>query len=222
MAARRSGRRTRRLRAAFVPLTLGSDHEVYSDSSWSIPSIYLNDWPDRFIHTNADTPAKIDPTKLKRAGFIAAASGLVLANASASDAAEIVGVMEDAALRRAADARDQARALSAADAAARLRFQLAYETQMFDSMSRFFTVPSDAKAEAASFVTNLRHVLRDPAAAPARSGPVYRRNPSVRGSLEAFGYDYLEDHLGRDRVAKIALLSSKVLAVEAATTPTRR
>ncbi|MGZ8811901.1 MAG: DUF4910 domain-containing protein, partial [Thermoanaerobaculia bacterium] len=118
------------LRAAMVPLTLGSDHEVYSASSWSIPTIYLNDWPDRFIHTNADTPAKIDPTKLKRAGFIAAASGLVLANASAENAPEITGVIEEAALRRAADARSESRDLSAAEAANRLRFQLAYESQM--------------------------------------------------------------------------------------------
>src|ERR1700680_3821087 len=100
-----------------VPLTLGSDHEVYSSGSWGIPAIYLNDWPDRFIHTNADTPAKIDPTKLKRAGFIAAASGLVLANASAENAPEIVRVIEEAALRRAADARAESRALSATEAA---------------------------------------------------------------------------------------------------------
>jgi len=126
------------LRAAMVPLTLGSDHEVYSASSWSIPAIYLNDWPDRFIHTNADTPSKIDPTKLKRAGFIAAATGLVLANATAADAPEIVRVIEEAALHRAAEARSQTRDLSPVEAANRLRFQVAYETQMFDSMSRFF------------------------------------------------------------------------------------
>jgi len=35
----------------------------------------LNDWPDRYIHTNFDTAANIDPTKLKRAAFIGAASG---------------------------------------------------------------------------------------------------------------------------------------------------
>jgi aminopeptidase YwaD len=73
-------------------------------------------------------------------------------------------------------------------------------------MARFFAVPSDARAEAGAFLTNLRHLFRDPASAPAPSGPIYRRNPAVRGCLEAFGYDYLEDHLGRDRVAKIALL----------------
>ena len=193
------------LRAAMVPLTLGSDHEVYSASSWSIPAIYLNDWPDRFIHTNADTPAKIDPTKLKRAGFIAAASGLVLANASAENAPEIVGAIEEAALRRAADARAESRDLSAAEAANRMRFQLAYESQMFDSMGRFFTMPPTARSEAAAFVANLRRLLADPAGPPAPSGLVYRRNPATRGSLDAFGYDYLEDHLGRDRVAKLAL-----------------
>ena len=193
------------LRAAMVPLTLGSDHEVYSASSWSIPAIYLNDWPDRFIHTNADTPAKIDPTKLKRAGFIAAASGLVLANAGAGNASEITGVIEEAALRRAADARAESRELSAAEAANRLRFQLAYESQMFDSMGRFFTAPPTARSEAAAFVTNLRRLLADPAGPPPPSGLVYQRNPAPRGSLDAFGYDYLEDHLGRDRVAKLAL-----------------
>ncbi|MGZ5494131.1 MAG: M28 family peptidase, partial [Thermoanaerobaculia bacterium] len=193
------------LRAAMVPLTLGSDHEVYSASSWSIPTIYLNDWPDRFIHTNADTPAKIDPTKLKRAGFIAAASGLVLANASAENAPEITGVIEEAALRRAADARSESRDLSAAEAANRLRFQLAYESQMFDSMGRFFTMPPTARSEAAAFVANLRRLLSDPAGSPAPSGSVFRRNPATPGSLDAFGYDYLEDHLGRDRVARLTL-----------------
>jgi len=49
---------------------MGSDHEVYQDASWRIPAIYLHDWPDRFIHTTQDTPDKIDPTKLLRAGFI--------------------------------------------------------------------------------------------------------------------------------------------------------
>ena len=70
------------LRAEFSPYTMGSDHDVYQDSSFGIPAIYLNDWPDRFIHTNLDTPANIDPTKLKRVAFIGAASGYFLANLS--------------------------------------------------------------------------------------------------------------------------------------------
>src|SRR5215831_5804281 len=61
------------LRAESTAYTMGSDHDVYQDSSFAIPAIYLNDWPDRFIHTNFDSAANIDPTKLKRAAFIGAA-----------------------------------------------------------------------------------------------------------------------------------------------------
>jgi hypothetical protein len=68
------------LRAEYSAYTMGSDHDVYQDSSFGIPAIYLNDWPDRYIHTNFDTAANIDPTKLKRAAFIGAASGYFLAN----------------------------------------------------------------------------------------------------------------------------------------------
>src|SRR5216110_1467138 len=66
--------------------TMGSDHQVYQDSSFGIPAIYLNDWPDRYIHTNLDTAANIDPTKLKRAAFIGAASGYFLARLNAENA----------------------------------------------------------------------------------------------------------------------------------------
>jgi len=69
------------LLAQYSQFSMGSDHDVYQDSSFRIPSIYLNDWPDRYIHTNFDTAANIDPTKLKRAAFIGAASAIVLANA---------------------------------------------------------------------------------------------------------------------------------------------
>ncbi|HWM69515.1 MAG TPA: M28 family peptidase, partial [Steroidobacteraceae bacterium] len=68
------------LRAEYSAYTMGSDHDAYQDSSFGIPSIYLNDWPDRYIHTNLDSAANIDPTKLKRAAFIGAASGYFLAN----------------------------------------------------------------------------------------------------------------------------------------------
>ncbi|MDQ6801047.1 MAG: DUF4910 domain-containing protein [Acidobacteriota bacterium] len=171
------------LRAAFVPLTLGSDHEVYSNSSWSIPSIYLNDWPDRFIHTNGDTPSKIDPTKLKRAGFIAAACGVILANVRPDDAQAILAIIEEQALRRAADMKAQIRGLSPEEAASRQRFQKWYEAETAQSVSRLF------------------------AAAPVAPKPsLYRRNPAMRGGLDAFGYDYLADRLGAARVEKLDLL----------------
>jgi hypothetical protein len=68
------------LRAEDSPFSLGSDHEAYQDSSFAIPAVYLNDWPDRYIHTTLDTAANIDPTKLGRVAFIGAATGVALAN----------------------------------------------------------------------------------------------------------------------------------------------
>jgi hypothetical protein len=41
--------------------------------------VYVNDWPDRYIHTNLDSAANIDPTKLQRVAFIGAATGYFLA-----------------------------------------------------------------------------------------------------------------------------------------------
>src|SRR5712692_5168847 len=77
------------LRAEYSAFTMGSDHDVYQDSSFGIPAIYLNDWPDRYIHTNFDTAANIDPTKLKRAAFIGAASGYFLAREIAKHGEDI-------------------------------------------------------------------------------------------------------------------------------------
>lgn len=119
------------LRAALVPLTQGSDHQVYSDSSFAIPAIYLNDWPDRYIHTNRDVPANIDSTKLGRAAFIAAASGYILARLSQDDAPAVNTLMEPFALER------RARALRRKS----LPFSEWYEREMKASVARFFTGP---------------------------------------------------------------------------------
>jgi aminopeptidase YwaD len=68
------------LRAEDSPFSMGSDHEVYQDSSFRIPAVYFNDWPDRYIHTTLDRADNIDPTKLGRVAFLGAATGLALAN----------------------------------------------------------------------------------------------------------------------------------------------
>jgi hypothetical protein len=75
--------------ADMTPFEMGSDHNVYQEGSFRIPAIYLRDWPDVFIHTNNDSPANIDPTKIKRSTFIAAASGYFLARAGAREAARL-------------------------------------------------------------------------------------------------------------------------------------
>src|SRR6185369_5613449 len=76
--------------ADFAPFSLGSDHDVYEDGSFRVPTIYLNDWPDVFIHTNNDTPANIDATKLRRVAVIGAASGYFLASAGPAEARRLV------------------------------------------------------------------------------------------------------------------------------------
>ncbi len=88
------------LRAEYSAYTMGSDHDVYQNSSFGIPAIYLNDWPDRYIHTNFDTAANIDPTKLKRAAFIGAASGYFLAGDLLIRQAEIARAIKKGELVR--------------------------------------------------------------------------------------------------------------------------
>lgn len=75
------------LRAEDSEFEMGSDHEVYQDASFGIPAIYLNDWPDRYIHTNLDRAENIDASKLQRVAFIGAVSGYVLARDGVPQAA---------------------------------------------------------------------------------------------------------------------------------------
>ncbi|HSB08512.1 MAG TPA: DUF4910 domain-containing protein [Blastocatellia bacterium] len=104
--------------ADVTPFEMGSDHDVYQEGSFRIPAIYLRDWPDVFIHTNNDSPANIDSTKIKRSTFIAAASGYFLAHAGAREAARLADEVFARAVARVPRQRDRARALEAAGGAA--------------------------------------------------------------------------------------------------------
>jgi aminopeptidase YwaD len=152
------------LRAEYSTFTMGSDHDVYQDGSFRIPSIYLNDWPDRYIHTNGDTPANIDPTKLKRAAFIGAASGYFLANLVPAQLP---------ATERAVAAGKLARAVTALGRETMAEPIAAYERGVEGSLQSF--VRGDAPV----------------AHAPAR-GP--RRVFGPRGPMTVFGYDYFTEH----------------------------
>ena len=186
------------LRAEMAPFSLGSDHQVYTDSSFGIPAIYLNDWPDRYIHTNFDTSANVDPTKLKRAAFIGAASGYFLANAQSVQAAEILRVVQVNSLRRAATMLNRRSILDQEDAENLVRQHIRYERTLAASLERFFQIPDNARASAKTFLDNLERQL-----APVNPLPfpihdeyrrVFRRRPSLKGPMTAFGYDYFTDH----------------------------
>ena len=65
--------------ADVTPYESGSDHWIYQEGAFAIPTVYLRDWPDVYIHTTGDVVSNIEPTKLKRAAFISAATGYFLA-----------------------------------------------------------------------------------------------------------------------------------------------
>ncbi len=70
--------------ADVTPYSAGSDHDDYDSSTIAVPSLYLRDWPDIYIHTDHDTLQQIDPTKLRRVALIGAASGYVYAGLNPS------------------------------------------------------------------------------------------------------------------------------------------
>ena len=119
------------LQAAFVDFTEGSDHQVWTEGSWRIPAIYMNDWPDRYIHTDGDEIGNLDATKLLRAAFLGAASAVYLADLDAADVPALWQVMRRHALERTAKALARRERLRAAGQAEEgdnlLRFHWASE-----------------------------------------------------------------------------------------------
>jgi hypothetical protein len=152
------------LRAEYSAYTMGSDHDVYQDSSFGIPSIYMNDWPDRYIHTNFDTAANIDPTKLRRAAFIGAASGYFLANFGRSDVAATERAIEIGRLLRTAKGLERSQDPTILSA---------YEAGVRQSVEAY---------------------LKGATARPTRVASSFHRRPQPCGPMAVFGYDYFADH----------------------------
>ncbi len=197
------------LNARMAEFSMGSDHQVYTDSSFSIPAIYLNDWPDRYIHTNYDTPGMIDPTKLKRAGFIGAASGYFLANAAANDAEALVTVMQRRSLQRTARLLERRFELPADETGNLIRFHSWYERSMVDSMESFFVLPPALRSAANAYIDTLERqvgMVSRPFPAQFDGRIVFRRNPEIKGTMGAFGYDYFTDKYGEEKAAAVRLL----------------
>jgi hypothetical protein len=175
------------LRAMYSAYTMGSDHDVYQDSSFAIPAIYMNDWPDRYIHTNLDTAANIDPTKLKRAAFIGAASGYFLANFSPRDIEATKRAIAMGKLERAVTSMER---------------QLAPGSESADQYER---AVADSLGE---FDSGSQPKVQSPKADTRGEGAVvYRRLKEPRGPLVVIGYDYFADHAKAAGVAAPKLLS---------------
>jgi aminopeptidase YwaD len=183
------------LRAEYSAYTMGSDHDVYQDSSFGIPAIYMNDWPDRYIHTNFDTAANIDTTKLKRAAFIGAASGYFLSRLTKEDVV---------VARRAVDLTEPWRyqltsahrgSLSELEANCAADYRERYGIGTLEQLNHFVGL-------------NERYVQVDgpECAQEAResSGAAklkFQRKSEPKGPLAVFGYDYFADHAQAASVA---------------------
>jgi aminopeptidase YwaD len=195
--------------AEMVEFSMGSDHQVYTDSSFAIPAIYLNDWPDRYIHTNGDTPSNVDPTKLKRAAFIGAASAHFLANAKPEHAPAMLQVLQAKSLQRTATLIKHRAELSTEEAANLTRHHLWRERALINSFERFFRIPSTVRADADAFLASVEKLVGvvQAASSPGRNGQlVFRRRSDLKGPMSAFGYDYFTEHYGEEPASKLSLL----------------
>jgi aminopeptidase YwaD len=177
------------LRAEYSAYTMGSDHDVYQDSSFGIPAIYLNDWPDRYIHTNLDSAANIDTTKLKRAAFIGAASGYFFAVMTRADLHEVSSQikitnfhMMDALERRAS-------ALAEREAES-LRTRAVFQGGLEELAARDFVGASNKD----EFLRTQARFLTGTAPSKGDGLSRFQRSPSVKGPLAVFGYDYFMEH----------------------------
>lgn len=197
------------LQAELVDFKQGSDHHVYNEGSFGIPAIYLNDWPDRYIHTNFDTPSNIDPTKLKRAAFIGGATGYFLANLSSHQAPSLWRMIRSQCLRRTATMLGRREGLPPEEADNLTRFHYWYEHEIFRSMESFFEISTHLKTEAEAFFASLEKLIGQ-AAPPIRGKGdgtiVFLRNPSIKGPVRVYGgYNYFDAHYVKEQNSSIRL-----------------
>jgi len=188
-------------------LDMGSDHDVFFEGTWRIPGLYLHDWPDRYIHTNFDLAANIDPTKLKRAAFIGAVSAWYLANMSDDDVPAILNLLRRNALERSAMLLERRAKLAALDAAATTNVHFTVERRKVHSVEPFANLADSDHEAAIAYLDKLQalFVMPVPAIHIERDDTVYERDPDIEGPMTAFGYSYIEDKLGASEFEKLRL-----------------
>jgi hypothetical protein len=195
------------LRAEYSAYTMGSDHDVYQDSSFGIPAIYMNDWPDRYIHTNFDTAANIDTTKLKRAAFIGAASGYYLATDFSKHADDISFVVKKSELLRRVQKLTRDQSLWASD---REDAETGYCEYEFKIDEQLWKLKHDGEPipESKERRCWTDHPPFDAPAEEVKEKTIsYRRQLANKGPVMVFGYDYFGDRGKAFGIAEPKLLS---------------
>lgn len=83
------------------PFSGGSDHLLFCDQAFGIPSVMFYN-PDQFHHTSYDDISRVDSTKLQRVGVIAGSAVLTIANADEQIITELATITTNYGSRRIA------------------------------------------------------------------------------------------------------------------------
>ncbi len=221
-----------------TPYAEGSDHDDYDSSTIAVPSLYLRDWPDIYIHTNHDTLDQIDATKLRRVALLGAAAGYIYANLDAARAEELLPFFAARSQRRMAVGLERAMqvnldpALAPAEAwdeSTNIVAQtLAREQATLGSLATYTgSQPAQLglftqalETQATGYLATLhaeaaaRGAVGHAPQAPWRDQAEATLVPARVNPQDAFGPltyqndDVLRDRLGAERTAKIRLLQS--------------
>jgi hypothetical protein len=186
-------------------ISLGSDHQIFNSGSWNIPGLYLHDWPDRYIHTNFDTAANIDPTKLKRAAFFGALNGWYLANLTEQDGEQVASLLRQNALKRHGDMLK--RQLEEGYAATH-QILMQVENEKLNSLGNFIQLKRSDIKHNQDFYQSLFALTRlEETKSEPRKATVYKRNDEIKGTMNAFGYSYLDANISEQNKTKLGLRS---------------
>ena len=211
--------------ADITPYESGSDHWIYQEGGFGIPSIYLRDHPDIYIHTTGDRPDNIEPTKIKRSAFIAAASGYYLATMPDHGVSLLRLTYANAHERLAEDGRraavmavDPARAADAANIVAQgvlreqrrlrtiARFEIGATSTAAGGSDRTRSPTRELEAGLADAAKGLLMTLPQAGPRVAVDVRIPVRNPAVKGPL-APGGDWVREKTG---AASVSLAIARV------------
>jgi hypothetical protein len=221
--------------ADVTPYSSGSDHDDYDSSTIAVPSLYLRDWPDLYIHTDHDSLDQIDATKLRRVSLLGAASGYAYATMTAQQLPTLLPFLTSRAEVRLAQAFGAAQQLvddpqldpGAAWYEARnlVNQTLQRETTMLSSVVEFTGGLSGADADGAKALANQAAGMqrwldaqaklrgaKGPPSAPWAGDNRAKRVPVRVGEFGPLTYqndDVLQARLGKERYGKIKLINSE-------------
>lgn len=221
--------------ADVTPYSSGSDHDDYDSSTIAVPSLYLRDWPDIYIHTDHDTLEQIDATKLRRVALLGAASGYVYAGITTQQLPRLLPFLTSRTEARLAKSFGTAQQLvdnPQVDAgiawyeARNLVVQaLQRETATLHSLVEFTNGTAEADMDGAKALAEeaigfqqwleaqarFRGAKGEAPVAPWATDPDAKRVPARAAEFGPLTYqndDVLRARLGKERYSKIKLINS--------------